>query len=275
MPSIAWALRKYHVPVSETALVLEIGSGGNPFPRSNVLIDAYEETQERHFESLVHDRPTLLGFGEKLPFKDKVFDFVIASHVLEHTPFPEKFLSEMQRVAKAGYIEVPDALLERVNPYLDHRSEITERNGKLLIRKKHAWLIDSTLVELYESRVKPIFTKRLIPKFPFHFHVRFFWEHTIPYELLNPSADSTWTPLPSQEDTSHHSSLRGKIRSFIIVLLRNVMSQTRRNKKASILGLIRCPECYSEAIVYKMPFLICTKCGYKTKAFLSKSHYQS
>ena len=118
---MAWALRRFHTPVDKQALVLEVGAGGNPYPRANVLLDAYEATRERHWAPLVADRPTVLGFVEKLPFKDHAFDFVIAAHVLEHSTDPEKFLAELQRVAKAGYIEVPDAFMERINPYKDHR----------------------------------------------------------------------------------------------------------------------------------------------------------
>jgi hypothetical protein len=44
---------------------------------------------------------------------------------LEHTPHPEKFLAELQRVARAGYIETPNAFMERINPYKDHRLEVT------------------------------------------------------------------------------------------------------------------------------------------------------
>ena len=42
-------------------------------------MDAYEDTRERHWAPLVTDRPSVLGMGETLPFKDKSFDFVIAS----------------------------------------------------------------------------------------------------------------------------------------------------------------------------------------------------
>ena len=136
---IAWALRRLHCPVPSEALVLEVGSGGNPYARANVLLDAYEVTGQRHWAPLVSDRPTVLGFVESLPFKDKAFDFVIASHVLEHSSEPERFLAELQRVAKAGYIEVPDAFMERINPYRDHRLEVTLRNGGLVIRKKPDW----------------------------------------------------------------------------------------------------------------------------------------
>src|ERR1041384_6081923 len=140
---IAWSLRRLHCPIDSDGLVLEVGAGGNPYPRANVLLDAYEESQERHWEPLRRDRPFVFGFIENLPFKDRTFDFLIASHVLEHSKNPEKALAEFQRVAKAGYIEVPDALFERLFPYRDHRLEITVRDHRLVIRKKAAWLVDA------------------------------------------------------------------------------------------------------------------------------------
>lgn len=133
---LAWACRRLYCPVPHSALVLEVGSGASPYFRANVLIDAYEETRERHWAPFITDRPSVLGMGEALPFRDKSFDFVIASHVLEHSADPENFLRELQRVAKAGYIETPDAFMERINPYWDHRSEVTVRNGVLEVRKK-------------------------------------------------------------------------------------------------------------------------------------------
>ena len=48
--------------------------------------------------------------NENLPFADNEFDFVIASHVLEHVKDPTKFLNEISRVANQGYIEVPTKL---------------------------------------------------------------------------------------------------------------------------------------------------------------------
>ncbi|MBK9798506.1 MAG: hypothetical protein IPP56_01845 [Bacteroidetes bacterium] len=36
----------------------------------------------------------------------------MASHIAEHIEEPEKFCSELQRVAKAGYIETPGAFSE-------------------------------------------------------------------------------------------------------------------------------------------------------------------
>ena len=44
LKKLRWSLRRLHVPVSDTALVLEVGAGGNPYPRANVMLDAMEYT---------------------------------------------------------------------------------------------------------------------------------------------------------------------------------------------------------------------------------------
>ena len=67
----------FHVPVPADGLVLETGSGARPYFRSNVLCDAFLTGQQRAGLELVNDRPLVLGFAEKLPFKDDSFDFVI------------------------------------------------------------------------------------------------------------------------------------------------------------------------------------------------------
>ena len=242
MEKIAWALRRLYCPVSKDALVLEVGSGGNPYARANVLLDAYEDTRERHWVPLVSDRPTVLGFVENLPFKDKSFDFVIASHVLEHSTDPEKFLRELQRVAKAGYIEVPDAFMERVNPYKDHRLEITVRQDQLVIRKKPQSTVDEILVELYSDRAKPLVAGGLIPAHPFAFHVRYYWSEKIDFVVLNPEVDATWKP-PLEQASSAQVASRRTMRQKLLGTIRRGLSQHKRNGQLDLLTLLRCPDC--------------------------------
>jgi len=59
------------------------------------------------------DEIDILGDGTQLPFKDNVFEEVVAVHVLEHVTRDKApvMLSEIYRVLKPGgvaYIEVPD-----------------------------------------------------------------------------------------------------------------------------------------------------------------------
>lgn len=259
--SIAWSLRRLHCPVDSNALVLEVGSGGNPYYRANVLLDAFEDTRERHWVPLVSDRPTVLGFVENLPFRDKVFDFVIASHVLEHSSDPSRFLGELQRVAKAGYIEVPDAFMERVNPYLDHRLEITVRDGRLVIRKKKAWRVDTELVELYKNRAKAVVTSDTIPRHPFAFHVRYYWRDHIDYVVVNPEKDACWQAPVSHDRRPHDAGLKQTLKISILAFLRTLLSQRRRNRALDLYSLLACPVCGSDELAKSADVITCNKCA--------------
>lgn len=260
LEALAWSFRRIHCPVGKKALVLEVGSGGNPYARSNVLLDAYAHTRERHWAPLISDRPTVLGFVENLPFKDKAFDFVIASHVLEHSTEPEKFLSELQRVAKAGYIETPDAFMERVNPYKDHRLEVTIRDEKLVIRKKRAWQHDAELVELYEHQAKKWVTSETIPNHPFDFHVRYYWQDTINFEVLNPEVDVSWKAI-EDISTIKQRVYKTSAKQAVRYVLRNILSQKKRNKNIDLFDLLRCPSCHSEKLTKLGEHMSCTSCA--------------
>jgi SAM-dependent methyltransferase len=259
---MAWSLRRLHCPVADDALVLEVGSGGNPYFRANVLLDAYESTAERHWVPLVTDRPTVLGFVEDLPFKDKAFDFIIASHVLEHSRDPVRFLAELQRVARAGYIEVPDAFMERINPYRDHRLEITVRDDKLLIRPKVGWQVDPELVELYEDRAKQVIAARVIPKHPFAFHVRFYWQGAIDYEILAPRPTAVPEPAIGGGSTMPAPlGWRGKLYRILGVAVRSLFSQGTRNANLRLVDLMRCPTCRTGDFIAKDGAFECRNCG--------------
>ena len=107
---VKWTLRKMSLPVKESGLVLDVGSGGTPYPRSDVLLDRLTDDQHRCGDSMTLDRPSVFGDAQRMSFKDKAFDFVVASHILEHMADPEQFLKELQRAGKAGYIETPNAI---------------------------------------------------------------------------------------------------------------------------------------------------------------------
>ena len=258
---LAWACRRLYCPVPKSALVLEVGSGGSPYFRANVLIDAYAESRERHWAPFITDRPSVLGMGEALPFRDKSFDFVIASHVLEHSADPESFLCELQRVAKAGYIETPDAFMERINPYWDHRSEVTVRDGVLEVRKKFSWCPDPELVELYEQRAKDLVASSVIPSNPFTFHTRFYWTDQIPYRVVNPEVNANWKPLEMTHTTRLQVSLRAKLGRLGLSMARALFSQRQRNGKIQLVDLLQCPVCKSTELKHGASVMSCIGCG--------------
>jgi len=88
--------------------LLDVGSGGQPFPYATHLLDRYPGTTTHRVDKLLKDqRPLTIGTIESLPFADNSFDFIYCSHVLEHVDDPAKACEELMRVGKRGYIETP------------------------------------------------------------------------------------------------------------------------------------------------------------------------
>lgn len=81
--------------------ILDIGCGEGKiwelFPNMDVYgIDMSQGNLKKARKFL---KPTL-GSAEKLPFKDKTFDLVVASEILEHLISPDKTFKEINRVLK-------------------------------------------------------------------------------------------------------------------------------------------------------------------------------
>ena len=97
-----------------TRRVLDVGSGHRPHDDATHLVDLLpEDNSERGKPIRRVGLPLLLATVEALPFKDKTFDYVYASHVLEHTEDPEAACRELIRIARAGYIETPSPFYEQ------------------------------------------------------------------------------------------------------------------------------------------------------------------
>lgn len=124
--------------IRPTDLVLEIGSGNNPHPRANILCDRYlyDNSDRAGGFPVVVDRPFVIADGQKLPFGDKQFDYVICSHILEHIQNPKRFIAELTRVGKSGFIEVPSIVSERIFGWDFHHWHIDRSGGRLRLWKK-------------------------------------------------------------------------------------------------------------------------------------------
>lgn len=140
------------------ATVVDVGGGAAPFPRADYVVDAmpYEKlgggsdgdihkslgitprySADRWIQTDLCDR-------RPWPIADKAFDFAICSHLLEDIRDPIWVCSELRRIAKAGYIEVPSRVVEQSkgveNPrhagYYHHRWLITRKQNGLEFRHK-------------------------------------------------------------------------------------------------------------------------------------------
>jgi hypothetical protein len=123
-------------------LVLDVGGAGSPFARANWVIDLlpYEErglygpepdpSSERFSAATWVQRD--MCAREPWPFSDRQFDFSVCSHTLEDVRDPVFVCSELTRVSKAGYIEVPSRLEEQSYGF----------QGPWVGWGHHHWLID-------------------------------------------------------------------------------------------------------------------------------------
>ncbi|HEY0283805.1 MAG TPA: methyltransferase domain-containing protein [Vicinamibacterales bacterium] len=134
--------------LSPDALVLDVGGWACPFNRAQWILDAEPfETRGyyRTFGGAAFQGGEREWFSketwvqrdfcarEPWPFADKQFDFVVCSHTLEDIRDPLWVCSELMRVAKAGYIEVPSRIFE---------STLGVERPNIAGLSHHRWLID-------------------------------------------------------------------------------------------------------------------------------------
>jgi SAM-dependent methyltransferase len=101
----------------QNGLVLDFGAGNRNIYFRNVV----------NFEIVDYQTTDVRGVGERLPFKDGVFDAVVSIAVLEHVKFPWICAKEILRVLKPGgdlIICVP--FLQPLHGYPNHFFNMTQ-----------------------------------------------------------------------------------------------------------------------------------------------------
>ena len=139
----------------EGAKVLDVGGGAAPFPRATHVLDSlpFEKGSGQKQKLLADAVPTRFTRDtwyqtdacahRPRPYPDKYFDYATCSHLLEDVRDPIWVCSEIQRVAKAGYIEVPSRILEQ---------SLGVENPTYAGCYHHRWLI-----EIHDNRVDFLF----------------------------------------------------------------------------------------------------------------------
>ena len=181
--------------------ILDIGCGYTAHKNANIVCDIQDLShyyEDKRFYKLT---------SNILPFKDKEFDFVIASHVIEHVKDVNIFLKELQRVSSKGYIELPSILednlvFENKNDHLWHM-EFDDDDKKLIISKKIQF-IDPILTVSSAKKFSKYFRQSLV--------LELLWENSIEFNIVEKNFN--------ENDKISRISL---IRKYFSKLLRNLI----------------------------------------------------
>ena len=163
--------------------ILDIGCGYNANKFAKVVCDIQD------LSNYYQDKEFIRLTEKKLPFKDKEFDFVVASHVIEHVQDVDFFIKEIERVSKKGYIELPTMLednlvFENKNDHIWHM-DFDDVGNRLLISKK---------IQYFEPVLTVSTIKKLNEIFRTSLVLELIWEDSINY-IVNQSMESTFKKI--------------------------------------------------------------------------------
>ena len=116
--------------------ILDVGCNRDAIPYAQTVADTVD------FSKFYKTKKFVLIKNKRLPFKNNSFDFVYASHVIEHVEDVSFFIRELQRISNQGYIELPSLLEDNIilspNSSKDHKwfFQFDDIHKVLLIEKK-------------------------------------------------------------------------------------------------------------------------------------------
>jgi len=153
--------------------VLDIGCGYTAHKNATVICDIQD------LSNFYNDKNFVKLDGNILPFKDNEFDFVIASHVIEHVKDVNTFIKELSRVSSKGYIELPTILednlvFENKKDHIWHM-EFDDIENKLNISEKIQYL-EPVITVSTSKKFSKIFRQSLV--------LELYWEENIEFNLI-------------------------------------------------------------------------------------------
>jgi len=158
--------------------ILDIGCGYRANKNATVIADIQD------LSNFYKEKNFVIIKEKKLPFKDKEFDFVIASHVIEHVDDFEFFLKELERITSKGYIELPSRLgdnlvFENLN---DHIWWFTfdDISNELIVSKRNQLLAPFLSVSLAKI-LETIFRESLVIELMWEKNINYRFDDTIKY----------------------------------------------------------------------------------------------
>ena len=152
--------------------ILDVGCGYRANKNASVIADVQD------FSNFYKGKNFVQLQGKNLPFKDKEFNFVIASHVIEHVNDFEFFIKELERVSSKGYIELPSRLAD--NLVFENKKDhiwwfcFDDVNNKLIASKKNQ-IINPLITVSIARLLEEIFRESFV--------IEIAWENEIEYKI--------------------------------------------------------------------------------------------
>ena len=154
--------------------ILDVGCGYRAHPKATIIADVQD------LSNYYKGRKFIKINEKKFPFKDQEFDFVIASHVIEHVEDFEFFIKELERVSSKGYIELPTRLEDNLvfENKTDHvwwflYDDVTNK----LVASKRNQIIEPFITVSIAKLFEKIFRESLV--------IELSWEKKIDYKIDN------------------------------------------------------------------------------------------
>lgn len=278
--------RRVYLPVDRRAFVLDIGSGDKPHWRADLLVDFYPEEKDAIQRggggAALKSSPMIIGDIQNLPLKDQSIDYIVASHVLEHVPDPVRACREMERVAKAGYIELPYEGMAKIldlDTHLWWCNKIGEKNNpknpeRLKLTAKQEVYFDKSIFQYAQTlNQRGVWFREVVHKNFDASVVRYHWNKNIHLETEGAhKADFPEKMLAHAEkfyEPLNTPAVWG--RKVIITILRFIFGY--KNKIATHKGmkkLLQCPQCGAHDLEAHESGAICSQCQHKLKIIYTK-----
>jgi len=148
--------------------ILDLGCGYTANKNATVVADVQD------LSNFYKDKKFIKIDEKKLPFKDKEFDFVITSHVIEHVDDLDFFIKEIERISNQGYIELPSKLGDNLvfENLTDHIWWFDYDDEKqILLAEKKKQFIEPFITVSIAKKLEQLFRKDLI--------LELFWSNKI------------------------------------------------------------------------------------------------
>ena len=179
--------------ISPTDRVLDIGGWVQPFNRANYVIDIMPYETRGFFGSLGPEKESFskeswiiqdVSGSAPLPFQDKEIDFVFCSHLLEDIRDPIRLCSEIVRIGKRGYIEVPSRVAESIMG-LEGRSYTGYGNHRWLVQIQGSEIIFQHRTPILYNSAQFYLPRKYLQRLKEEDKVSFlFWEGSFEYKEI-------------------------------------------------------------------------------------------